>query len=45
MITPAAQVERFIGKWARLWLVRHPGCQNHRSCQWTAEADRLRRQP
>lgn len=28
-----AQVERHIGKWARLWLAAHPTCQNHPECQ------------
>ena len=40
MTSPTGQIARYVGKWARLWLARHPGCQNHRECQQAAERDR-----
>lgn len=36
-ITPPAPravagMDRYVGKWARLWLAGHPGCQSHPEC-------------
>ena len=29
----AGRVDRYVGKWARLWLASHPACQSHPECQ------------
>ena len=34
---PMARMERYTGKWARLWLASHPGCQHHPECQRGAQ--------
>ena len=37
-VTPPAahimkSINRYVDKWARLWLATHPGCHNHPTCQ------------